>query len=152
MAFISATGRYGYSSFQYELTPYLKYGNEKNVLAVRASVQQPCSRWYPGAGIYRHVRLTMTDSVQIAHWGTYVTTPDVSKNEATVRVETKIRNQSSSVQQVKLETVIMDATGREAVKAAPSERWNQTALLSSDQLQSFEAKIVVAGKSSTLQS
>ncbi len=112
---------YGYSSFQYELTPYLKFGGEKNVLAVRASVQQPCSRWYSGAGIYRHVRLTMTDSVHIAHWGTYVTTPEVSENEATVRVETKIGNQSSSVQQVRLETVIMDATGREAVKSSSNQ-------------------------------
>ncbi len=125
---------YGYSSFQYELTPYLKYGNEKNVLAVRASVQQPCSRWYPGAGIYRHVRLTMTDSVQIAHWGTYVTTPDVSKNEATVRVETKIRNQSSSVQQVKLETVIMDATGREAVKSSSKRTVEPDSIVVFDQL------------------
>ena len=85
---------YGYSSFQYELTQHLKFGDEKNVLAVRVNVQQPCSRWYSGAGIYRNVRLTITDPVHIAHWGTYVTTPEVSENEATVRVETKIRNQS----------------------------------------------------------
>ncbi|HLP16985.1 MAG TPA: hypothetical protein VK470_12045, partial [Bacteroidota bacterium] len=57
---------YGYSSFQYELTKDLKFGGEKNILAVRARVQQPCSRWYSGAGIYRHVRLTVTDPVHIA--------------------------------------------------------------------------------------
>jgi len=109
---------YGYSSFQYELTPHLKFGDEKNVLAVRAKVQQPCSRWYSGAGIYRHVRLTVTDSVHIAKWGTYVTTPEVSEKEATVRVETKIRNQSTSAQQVMLETVIVDDTGREAANSS----------------------------------
>jgi beta-galactosidase len=89
---------YGYSSFQYELTPHLKFGDKENVLAVRAKVQQPCSRWYSGAGIYRHVRLTVTDPVHIAQWGTYVTTPEVTKSGATIRVETKIFNQSVSAQ------------------------------------------------------
>lgn len=104
---------YGYSSFQYELTPHLKFDDEKNVLVVRADVQQPCSRWYSGAGIYRHVRLTVTDPIHLAQWGTYITTPEVTENEATVRVETKIRNQSTSVQQVMLETIIKDDAGRE---------------------------------------
>ena len=102
---------YGYSSFQYELTPHLKFGGEKNVLAVRVDVNQPCSRWYSGAGIYRHVRLTVTDSVHIEHWGTYVATPDVSESEATVSIETKIQNQSSSTQKVMLETTILDKLG-----------------------------------------
>jgi beta-galactosidase len=105
---------YGYSSFQYELTQHLKFGGEKNVLAVRVNVQQPCSRWYSGAGIYRNVRLTVTDPVHIAHWGTNVTTPEVSESEATVRVETKIRNQSTYTRQVTLETVIVDELGHEA--------------------------------------
>ena len=102
---------YGYSSFQYDVTPHLKFG-ERNVLAVRARVQQPCSRWYSGAGIYRHVRLVATDSVHIAQWGTSVTTPEVSKREASVRVETKVLNQSSSTQTVKLVAVLVDDTGR----------------------------------------
>jgi beta-galactosidase len=65
---------YGYTSFEYDLTPYLKYGDEKNVIAVRAEVIQPCSRFYSGAGIYRNVWLTTTNQVHIEHWGTYVTT------------------------------------------------------------------------------
>ena len=104
---------YGYSSFQYELTPYLGFGSDKNVLAVRVDVAQPCSRWYSGAGIYRNVRLMVTDPVHIARWGTYVTTPDVSEREATVRVETKIQNQSTSTRKVTLETVIVDEFGYE---------------------------------------
>jgi len=104
---------YGYSSFQYELTQHLKFGNEKNVIAVKVNVQQPCSRWYSGAGIYRNVRLTVTDPIHIAHWGTYVTTPEVSEDEATVRVKTKIRNQSLSEKQVTLETVVVDESGHE---------------------------------------
>ena len=111
---------YGYSSFQYELTPHLKFGDQKNFLAVRSDVQQPCSRWYSGAGIYRHVRLTVTDPIHIAHWGTYVTTPEVTENEATVRVETKIQNQSGSVQQVMLETVVVDDAGTKVSKSGSS--------------------------------
>jgi beta-galactosidase len=112
---------YGYSSFQYELTQHLNFGNEKNTLAVRARVQQPCTRWYSGAGIYRHVRLIVTDPVHIAQWGIYVTTPEVTENEATVRIETKISNQSTSVRQVMLETVIVDEAGHETVQSSVSK-------------------------------
>jgi beta-galactosidase len=113
---------YGYSSFQYELTKHLKFGGEKNVLAVRVNVQQPCSRWYSGAGIYRNVRLTITDTVHIAHWGTYVTTPEVSENEATVHIETKIQNQSTSFQQVTLETIIVDESGNKVAESSSTQK------------------------------
>lgn len=113
---------YGYSSFQYELTPYLKFGAEKNVLAVKVNVQQPCSRWYSGAGIYRNVRLTIVNPLHIAHWGTYVTTPEVSKSEATVRVETKVQNQSTSNEQVKLETIIVDESGKKVASSSSIQK------------------------------
>ena len=113
---------YGYSSFQYELTPHLKSGGERNVLAVRARVQQPCTRWYSGAGIFRHVRLVATDSVHIAQWGTSVTTPDVSERQATVRVETRIRNQSASAQNVNVGVVLMDDTGRELATGSADQK------------------------------
>ena len=104
---------YGYTTFQYELTPFLKYGKEPNVLAVRANVQQPCSRWYSGAGIYRHVWLTVTEPVHVAHWGTYVTTPEVSDAQAAVRVRTNIRNRSDQDTNVTLETIILDNSGKQ---------------------------------------
>jgi len=126
---------YGYSSFKYELTQHLKFGDEQNVLAVRVNVQQPCSRWYSGAGIYRNVRLTVTDPVHIAHWGTTVTTPDVSENEATVRVETKVRNQSGSAQQVTLETVIVDEYGHETAGSSSIQK------VEADSINNFEQVI-----------
>ncbi|HVO72939.1 MAG TPA: glycoside hydrolase family 2 TIM barrel-domain containing protein [Ignavibacteriaceae bacterium] len=113
---------YGYSSFQYELTEHLNFGNEKNVIAVKVNVQQPCSRWYSGAGIYRNVSLTVTDPVHIDHWGTYVTTPEISENEASVRVETKILNQSVSGQQVTLETVVADKSGSEVATNTSNQK------------------------------
>ena len=109
---------YGYSSFQYELTDHLKFNGKENVLAVRVDVQQPCSRWYSGAGIYRNVRLTIKDPVHITHWGTYVSSPEVSENEAMVRVETKVRNQSDSDQHVILKTIIVDAYGKESANGS----------------------------------
>lgn len=104
---------YGYSGFRHELTGHVRFGEGKNVLAVRVDVRQPCSRWYSGAGIYRDVRLTKTDPVHVAHWGVGVTTPNVSADSATIRVETKVRNQSPVPQSVVLESVMMDASGRE---------------------------------------
>jgi len=146
---------YGYSSFQYELTPHLKFGDEKNILAVRVNVQQPCSRWYSGAGIYRNVRLTIVNPVHIAHWGTYVTTPEVTESEATIRVETKIRNQSTSAQQVTLETVIVDESGNKVanttslqkVEADSSSIFEQFIKLPEPKLWSLENPILYRVKS-----
>ena len=123
---------YGYSSFQYELTKHLRFGSEKNVLAVRVDVQQPCSRWYSGAGIYRNVRLTVTDPVHIAHWGTYVTTPKVAAGEATVSVKTKVWNQSASAQQVALETIIVDESGNKVANSSLTQK------IETDSINTFE--------------
>jgi len=65
----------GYISFQYDLTPYLKYGTEKNVIAVKVdNSQQPNSRWYTGSGIYRNVRLVTKNKIAIDHTGSFITT------------------------------------------------------------------------------
>ena len=61
---------YGYSSFRYELTPYLKHGDKKNVIAVKVdNSQQPNSRWYSGSGIYRNVWLVTAGRIYVEHWG-----------------------------------------------------------------------------------
>jgi len=83
---------YGYSSFRLDLTPYVKCGGE-NVLAIRLENPTDSSRWYPGGGIYRNVWLVKTAPVHVAHWGTYVTTPQVSAEAATVNVEVTLENQ-----------------------------------------------------------
>ncbi len=108
---------YGYSSFEYELTPHLVYGPRTNVIAVKVdNSQQPNSRWYSGSGIYRNVWLTTVDPIHIEHWGTYVTTPEVSEQSATVLIKTKISNGSKSAGAVNLTTVIQDANGREVAR------------------------------------
>ncbi len=82
---------YGYTSFAYDLTPFINQGGE-NVLAVRVRNEGMNSRWYSGSGIYRHVWLTMTEKVRIPLWGVGVTTPkaaDLSTVEVTVRAENR---------------------------------------------------------------
>jgi beta-galactosidase len=86
---------YGYSSFECPLTPHARFGAADNVVAVRVDHSRFAdSRWYTGSGIYRHVRLRLTNPLRIAHWGTFVTTPAVTAERATVRVETTIDNGS----------------------------------------------------------
>jgi len=112
---------YGYVSFAYELTGHLIFGGG-NVLAVRAdNSAQPASRWYTGAGIYRHVRLVVTDAVHLERWSTFVTTPKVSAREATVRVAGTVVNQGDTPRTVALEIAVLapDSKAVKTVEAKP---------------------------------
>ncbi|MBN2523825.1 MAG: DUF4982 domain-containing protein [Bacteroidales bacterium] len=107
---------YGYISFRYDLSPYLNYGDSVNVIAVRVdNSMQPNSRWYSGSGIYRNVRLVTTNKVYIDHWGTYISTPEVSEKSATISVQTKIRNATDTDQNVTLKTFIINKSGKKVV-------------------------------------
>ena len=107
------TRPYGYSSFRYELTPWLRYGATPNVIAVRVdNSRQPNSRWYSGSGIYRHVRLVTADRVHVDQWGTYVTTPEASARSARVQLRTTLRNESAGDRPVVVRTTILDAAGK----------------------------------------
>lgn len=84
----------GYIGFQYNLTPYLKYGDATNELVVKVdNSDQPNSRWYSGSGIYRNVWLKTTDKFHVAQWGTYVSTPQVSSDKAEVKISIDLRNE-----------------------------------------------------------
>ncbi|PYO14870.1 MAG: glycoside hydrolase family 2 [Gemmatimonadetes bacterium] len=114
---------YGYSSFSYELTPHLRYGLAGNVIAVRVdNSRQPNSRWYSGSGIYRHVRLVTTDPLHVDHWGSYVTTPEVTAASARVTIRTTVRNASQADQPITLRTVLYDAAGKEVAAATAEAR------------------------------
>ncbi|HOC48681.1 MAG TPA: glycoside hydrolase family 2 TIM barrel-domain containing protein, partial [Bacteroidales bacterium] len=108
---------YGYSSFRYDLTQWLKYGEEENVIAVRAdNSAQPNSRWYSGSGIYRNVWLTTTEKIAVDQWGTFVTTPEVSSESALIRVTTQIKNSTGSKAEVRLETTVYDSDNKRVVR------------------------------------
>jgi len=108
---------YGYSSFSYDLTPYIKIDTD-NVVAVRVdNSQQPNSRWYSGSGIYRNVRLVLTHAVHVDQWGTYVTTPQVSTAGAKVVVVTTVKNTTKVPVEVQVEQIMQDKAGREVGKS-----------------------------------
>ncbi|RYE10298.1 MAG: glycoside hydrolase family 2 protein, partial [Sphingobacteriaceae bacterium] len=105
---------YGYSSFSYDLSGHLNFGKGKtNVLAVRADNSiQPASRFYTGAGIYRHVRLVSADQLHLDHWGVFITTSQVSAQKANVKVQVKIDNETSASNDVTLQTSLVDPAGK----------------------------------------
>jgi len=99
----------GYISFRYDLTPYLNYGDKKNVIAVRVdNSQQPNSRWYSGSGIYRNVGLVTTNKIFVDQWGRFITTPKVNKDSATVDITIKVRNSDSTNANVTVKTSLLD--------------------------------------------
>ncbi|MFP5390811.1 MAG: glycoside hydrolase family 2 TIM barrel-domain containing protein [Gammaproteobacteria bacterium] len=103
---------YGYASFSYDLTPHLKFG-QPNVIAVRAdNTVQPASRYYTGAGIYRHVRLVSTEPVQFGPGGVFVSTPTIDGERATVRIQSDLKNTSSKAGEFTVQTVIIDPDGK----------------------------------------
>ncbi len=103
---------YGYVSFRYDMTGHLMFGGADNVVSVRCDNSlQPASRWYTGAGIYRHVRVLATDSVHVDHWATYVTTPVATTASATVHVTTDVVNSGTAMQSVSVQGVVSDPGG-----------------------------------------
>ncbi|HXS93959.1 MAG TPA: glycoside hydrolase family 2 TIM barrel-domain containing protein [Candidatus Limnocylindrales bacterium] len=103
---------FGYISFSYDLTPHLNWSGD-NVVAVKVdNSRQPGSRWYSGSGIYRHTWLTAVNPAHVAQWGTFVTTPRVSKDAATVNVRTRVGNARASGATCTLGTAIVDRDGK----------------------------------------
>lgn len=103
---------YGYTSIWYDLTPYIKKG--ENIIAVKVDNSlQPNSRWYSGSGIYRHVWLNTAGPVHVAQWGTYITTPVAESSSATVEVRTTIENKLTVSKNLVLRTVVTNSSGKE---------------------------------------
>jgi beta-galactosidase len=104
---------FGFIGFEYNLTPYLKWNSEKNVVAVRVDHSRFAdSRFYTGSGIYRNVRLVVTDKLRIAHWGTSVTTPKTKSDSAIVRIETTVENNSTDQRKFSLQSDIVAPDGK----------------------------------------
>jgi beta-galactosidase len=107
---------YGYIGFAVDLTPGLRFGAE-NVVAVRLAPEPESSRWYPGAGLYRHVWVDAVGPVHVARWGTKVTTPAVSDAEAAVVARAELQSRDTRDARVTVETLILDPDGREVAHA-----------------------------------
>lgn len=97
---------YGYSYFYFDITDYI-YPEQENVIAVRLQNQPFSSRWYPGAGLYRKVRIIIKDSVNFKHWGHFITTPFISDALAKVCIRSRVQGD-----QVSIICSIKDAEGK----------------------------------------
>jgi beta-galactosidase len=114
---------YGYASFELDLTPYIAFGSD-NVIAIRLDNPPDSSRWYPGGGIYRNVWLVKTGPIHVAHWGTYVTTPDVSESDAGVKLNVTVDNNNPSPAKVTVKAQIYEllngrTTGQPVSSSSP---------------------------------
>jgi beta-galactosidase len=99
---------YGYTSFCYDLTPFLNY-NKENIIAVRVdNSQQINSRWYSGSGIYRHVWLFVTNPIHFSQWVTVITTPEITAKKSTVQIKSIIKNKTAKPQSIVLSTKIFN--------------------------------------------
>jgi len=103
---------YGYTSFEFDLTPYLKPAGEENVIAVRVRNEGKNSRWYSGSGIFRHTWLTVTDSIRVPTWGVFVTTPEVSKEKAIVKIASEVRNDGGVETDVVVRARVLNPKGK----------------------------------------
>ncbi len=105
---------FGYIGIGYDLTGKIKY-DRRNILAVMTDTyDQPASRWYTGAGIYRHVRLIKTEPVYFERWGVYITTPEVSEQSSTVSIASTVINSTAAGSSLTVKTDI-------ALAASPDE-------------------------------
>jgi beta-galactosidase len=104
---------YGYASWRLDLTPFVNFGGN-NTLAIRLNNLPDSSRWYPGAGIYRNVWLLKTQPVHVRHWGTFLTTPDISPERAGVNLKVTVDNDSETNATVTVASLIfrLDDEGR----------------------------------------
>ena len=102
----------GYTPSNYDLTDVLRYGNEgRNIILVKVDATQPEGWWYEGCGIYRHVWLTKTDRLHVARFGTFVTTPSVSPDEASVNIKTMLKNEYKTAKNITLVSKIVNSKG-----------------------------------------
>jgi beta-galactosidase len=104
---------YGYNSFRLDLTPYVTPGGV-NQLAIRLDNPAESARWYPGAGLYRNVWLTVADPVHVAHWGTVVRTPQVSAEAAQVELAVTVDNdgKDAATLDVSMQLYALDDNGK----------------------------------------
>ncbi len=114
---------YGYTSFWFDLTDKIMPG-KNNIIAVQVKNEGQNSRWYSGSGIYRHVWLRITDPVHIAQWGIRITTPEVSRSSAKVKINTKITNGTINPVSVKLLTIFLNSARNEVNRLETTKEFN----------------------------
>ncbi len=104
---------YGYTSFDYDLTPYIRKGKQKNTIAVKVdNSRQPNSRWYTGSGIYRDTRLVITKKIAFERWGTFVYTTRDPNGQTWFNATSDILNRGDGRPGIKVTCTVFDPSGR----------------------------------------
>lgn len=133
---------YGYSSFYYDITPYLKSTGQDNILAVKVDTkEQQNSRWYTGAGIYRHVWLITTDKIHFEQWGVFARTLKANEQKADIDLEISLINEENIRHNCEIKTTLLNADGKKVaskssvvmIQAGDSIKINQ--LLEAEEIQ-----------------
>ena len=140
------TRPYGYISFSYDLTPYIKWGAD-NIIAVRVdNSDQPNSRWYSGCGIYRDVRIVKTNPVHIPQWGTYITSTVNTDGTATVKIDCNVTGADKDTE---IRHTILDSKGKTVVSGHENLQVNHPILWSLDNpyMYTLLTEVLVNGKS-----
>lgn len=105
------THPYAYTSFRFDITAQLKF-SAINVLAIRVDNSlQRNSPWYSGPGIYRHVRVVLTEPIHIAPWGVFVSTSEASTSFAKILIKTQLEGEAAESGEVKLKTAVIGPSG-----------------------------------------
>lgn len=107
----------GYASFLYDMTPYLRDGENELLVRVDHS-RQADSRWYTGSGIYRDVWMVSAGKTHLSQWGLGWHATSITKSQATVDVEMQVDGTSEAQGKLKLVAVLRDANGREVARAS----------------------------------
>ena len=141
---------YGYSSFYIDVTDHLTQDGKNNVLAVRLENRPSSSRWYPGAGLYRNVRVLSTGDVYVPVWGTQLTTPHVKDDFASVSLKVKVENAGERL--ITYSTVIYGPDGQQvafnerSAKCLTGRPIEQTFIVENPQLWSPETPNLYVAK------
>ncbi|WP_162462929.1 glycoside hydrolase family 2 TIM barrel-domain containing protein [Paenibacillus psychroresistens] len=132
----------GYTSFAYDITDVLRYGavEGENIILVKVDSSDHEGWWYEGSGIYRHVWLQSTDSLHIAQWGTFITTPLIAEKQAEVRVDSKMSNESMNRRSFELRTNILERdSGRKVAEQVSQSSVNGHEEISIEMILKIEA-------------
>ncbi len=116
--------KHGYTSFYFDITKSCKPAGEKNVIAVRVINKGKNSRWYSGSGIYRHVKLIVTNPLHIDQWGVHVTTADLDVVGTKIQVVTNISNEKNEKADIKVRARLLDADSKVVAESDTSSSVN----------------------------
>ncbi len=143
----------GYTGFYYDITDAANFGGE-NVVTVRADADWDEGWWYEGGGIYRHAWLTKLDPLHVGHWGTFVTSPEVTNELAEVNIQTTVVNDSAESMECTLTSTVTDTDGKtvaeseaeQTIPAGQEYEFNQDVTIQDPTLWSLENPYLYAVK------